>query len=101
MVWAVLQFALPVAAAFADARVERESIGQFAHVEASSTDACRPQHQAECALCQIVSRVAAPATVEGCPEIVATVVAPANTTLASPAAVIRGQLPPARAPPAV
>lgn len=62
IVWAVLQFALPASATFADALLERDSAAtQHAHVESASTGACRPVHPAECALCQVVSRSAAPA----------------------------------------
>ena len=61
IVWAVLQFALPAAATYADAMLERESASaQTAHVESGSSDTCRPVHPAECALCQLVSREAAP-----------------------------------------
>jgi hypothetical protein len=60
-VWAVLQFALPAAATFADARLERESVvASFSHVESRSDASCRPVHPAECALCQVVSRASAP-----------------------------------------
>jgi hypothetical protein len=59
VLWAVLQLALPTAATFADERLERESVsGPGAHVETSSTVACRPAHTAECALCQSVSHLA-------------------------------------------
>jgi hypothetical protein len=60
--WAVLQFALPAAATFADARLERESASaQGPHVESRSDASCRPVHTAECALCQVVSRASTPA----------------------------------------
>ena len=62
IVWAVLQFALPAAATYADAMLEREAAAaQTAHVESGSSDGCRPVHAAECGLCQLVSRGAAPA----------------------------------------
>ena len=61
IVWAVLQFALPAAATYADALLERDSASaQIAHVESGSGDDCRPVHAAECALCQLVSRGSAP-----------------------------------------
>jgi hypothetical protein len=61
IVWAVLQFALPAAATYADALLERDaSTAQIAHVESGSSAGCRPVHPAECALCQIVSRGSAP-----------------------------------------
>jgi hypothetical protein len=61
IVWAVLQFALPTAATLADARLERQSAGAQAHVESRPDASCRPVHPAECALCQLVLRVSAPA----------------------------------------
>lgn len=62
MVWATLQFALPAAATLADARLERESASaQRPHIESRSDASCRPVHPAECALCQVVSRVSTPA----------------------------------------
>lgn len=62
MVWAVLQFALPAAATFADAQLERESAAaQGPHIESRSDASCRPVHTAECALCQVVSRASTPA----------------------------------------
>jgi hypothetical protein len=59
--WAVLQFALPAAATLADAQLERQSVGVLAHVESRSDATCRPIHPSECALCQLVLRVAAAA----------------------------------------
>ena len=62
MVWAVLQFALPAAATFGDARLEREGAASpGAHVESQSAAGCRAVHQAECGLCQVVSRATTPA----------------------------------------
>ncbi|NUO94297.1 MAG: hypothetical protein HOQ30_18310, partial [Gemmatimonadaceae bacterium] len=61
MVWAVLQFALPAAATFADARLERQGVGAESHAESRSDASCRPVHAAECALCQLVLRAFAPA----------------------------------------
>jgi hypothetical protein len=58
VMWAVLQFALPAAATLADARLERQSVGAQAHVESRSEATCRPIHPSECALCQLVLRVA-------------------------------------------
>jgi hypothetical protein len=63
ILWAVLQFALPAAATYADALLERDAAAaQTAHVESGSREGCRPVHPAECALCQVVSRSAAPTT---------------------------------------
>jgi hypothetical protein len=74
----VLQFVLPAAATFADARLEREgAVAQGAHVESKSNASCRPVHPAECALCQVVSRASAPAVQDaGCPEIVTVIEQP-------------------------
>jgi len=72
IVWAVLQFALPTVASFADARLERESVtGPVSHVESSSDAACHRVHPAECALCQVVSRAATlSAHGDACPAVV-------------------------------
>jgi len=77
--WAVLQFALPAAATFADARLERESVtAQGAHAESRSDASCRPVHPAECALCQLVSRASAPAVQnDTCPAIISVIEQPA------------------------
>jgi hypothetical protein len=71
IVWAVLQFALPAGATFADARLEREGASaQGPHAESQSEASCRAVHPAECALCQLVSRASAPAVQDaGVPEI--------------------------------
>lgn len=61
IVWAVLQFALPAAATFADAHLERDAASaERSHAESRSGGSCRPIHPAECALCQLVSRSSAP-----------------------------------------
>lgn len=72
IIWAVLQFALPAAATFADARLEREgATAQGPHAESQTEASCRAVHPAECALCQLVSRASAPAVQDaGAPEIV-------------------------------
>jgi hypothetical protein len=75
IVWAVLQFALPTAAAFADARLERESVtARGSHAESRSDASCHRVHPTECALCQVVSRASAP-SVQGhsCPAIVSVI----------------------------
>ena len=59
LVWGVLQFALPAAASWADAQLERDSVGaRVAHVEATSSATCRPEHSAACVLCQVAGRAA-------------------------------------------
>jgi hypothetical protein len=74
VVSAVLQFALPGAALVADARLERESMASpSAHVESSSTKACRPIHPDQCALCQFLSRTAPPSETAALPAIAAAV----------------------------
>ena len=72
IVWAVLQFALPTVATFADARLERESVsGPASHVESSSDASCHRVHPTECALCQVVSRAATlSAHGDSCPAVV-------------------------------
>ena len=60
IVWAVLQFALPAVATFADAHLEREGTAAPAsHVESKPDASCHRVHPTECALCQVVSRAAA------------------------------------------
>jgi hypothetical protein len=71
ILWAVLQFALPAAATFADARLERESVGASgAHIEETSSASCRPSHPGECVLCQFLSRAASPTRSPSLPDIV-------------------------------
>jgi hypothetical protein len=70
ILWAVLQFALPAAVTLADAELQRESArGPGAHVESTSDASCRPSHPGECALCQLVSRAAAPGHGPTLPEV--------------------------------
>jgi hypothetical protein len=74
ILWAVLQFALPLGATYADAQIERESArAPGAHVESTSTTSCRPSHSNDCALCQFLSRVAPPSQGSSLPEIVVVV----------------------------
>jgi hypothetical protein len=81
IIWAVLQFALPAVATYADARLERDAaMAQGPHAESRSDASCRPTHSAECALCQIVSRASAPAAqAAACPVIVRLAEQPAVT----------------------
>jgi hypothetical protein len=99
--WAVLQFALPAAAAFGDARLERVSeSSRGAHIESRSDDSCRPVHRAECALCQAVSRQSSPAPqTSGWQEIVSLIEQPVITEVAQRASLGRTRLASARAPP--
>ena len=58
LLWAVLQFALPSAASYADALLERSSTRALgAHVEAHATKSCASVHPTDCALCQLVQRL--------------------------------------------
>jgi hypothetical protein len=77
VLWAVLQFALPAAASYADALLERSGVvAAQIHVEANSTKDCPPVHSAECGLCQVLSRAGTPARALELPSI-ATVLVPA------------------------
>jgi len=70
ILWAVLQFALPSVATFADARLERESArAPGAHIEETAGATCRPAHPDECALCQFLSRGATPQSATDLPAI--------------------------------
>ena len=100
IVWAVLQFALPTAVAYADAAVERESRAQVAHVEATSATTCRPLHPSDCAYCQAMSHDAARPDHAAAPRIVAVLRCPASSDRVVLAVRHAGQRPPARAPPA-
>jgi hypothetical protein len=100
ILWAVLQFALPAGATLADARLAQASISTpGSHVESSTSSACVPSHPDECALCQVVSRVAAPSSAAALPTIV-DALAPsprAAVPCAAMRALARASLP--RAPP--
>jgi hypothetical protein len=100
--WAALQFALPSAVLLADVRLERDSQQALgAHVESGVTKACRPVHPDACALCQVLSRAAAPEQPTVLPTIAA-IVRPSSSRaiarLTTRAAAAAG-LP--RAPPAI
>ena len=100
VLWAVLQFALPIGAMLADARLVRASVvAAGAHVESSSSDACAPTHPDECALCQFLSRVAPPAQGTALPSIVAALAPSAQAAVpgAATRSLARASLP--RAPP--
>ena len=101
IVWAALQFALPVAATYADAGLERDGgVAQASHVESSSDSSCRPVHPAECALCQVVSRAFAPTAHDAsCHAIVRVVEQPAVAGRPARALAGAARLSLARAPP--
>ena len=68
--WAILQIVLPGATLLADARLERDAArSPGAHIESTTTSACRPAHPDECALCQFLSRAAAPSESPALPAI--------------------------------
>src|SRR5688572_19112428 len=72
LLWAVLQFALPVVALHADVRLERDSQqAPGAHVESGTTTACRPAHPDECALCHVLTRSGSPTPAATLPCIAA------------------------------
>lgn len=98
--WAVLQFALPSAAAYADALLERASMRALgSHVEAHGTKACPTSHSADCAICQLVHRLG-PMPEPCVPVVIAvTIAAPASGREVSSAASARGRVSLPRAPP--
>ena len=100
MVWAALQFVLPVGLAYADARLELVSSQEpRAHVESKSTSACAAVHSADCALCQQLNRLASPAARAACPGAEAAEHPTHPTRFALPAfASVAGEHP-ARGPP--
>ncbi|MFL5620688.1 MAG: hypothetical protein ACJ79A_20095 [Gemmatimonadaceae bacterium] len=102
LLWAVLQFGLPSVALLADTRLERDSQqAPGTHVESASTKACRPVHPDECALCQVLSRTAAPVEATALPTVAAVVRPSATLPIArlTTRAAATAELP--RAPPAV
>src|SRR5438309_1699420 len=66
--WPILQFVLPGAVRAADS-----------HIESKTTSSCRPVHPDECALCQFLSRAAAPSESPALPDI-AQLVRPVSTS---------------------
>ena len=102
MVWAVLQFALPTAASYADALLERAGIGaRISHVESTAATSCPAAHPSDCALCQLVHRSDTPSAT-ACVPLGDVHGVPARETLASIAvAGARGRLALPRAPPIV
>jgi hypothetical protein len=68
--WAILQFVLPGVAPLADARLERDGgSSPGSHIESKTTPACHAVHPDECALCQFLSRAAAPSASPALPAI--------------------------------
>jgi hypothetical protein len=102
MVWALLQFALPTAASYADAVLERVSErAQGSHVESTATLSCLAVHPADCALCQLVHRVGPAAATPCVPEILVQTPRPSETLDSGLPQSGRGRLALPRAPPTV
>jgi hypothetical protein len=99
--WAALQFALPAGAAFADARLERESGAVNAHVESSSRSTCTRAHSENCALCQVVGQASAPSESPLCPQVRREFPLPAVATRVERGSPALALVAPARAPPAL
>ena len=100
VIWAVLQFALPSVASYADALLERSSLRAIgAHIEAHGTKACPQAHPADCAICQIVNRVGSmPVAIAGVDIAVRIATPYASRTIAA-AESARGRAALPRAPP--
>ncbi|HEX6631920.1 MAG TPA: hypothetical protein VF048_12555 [Gemmatimonadaceae bacterium] len=97
--WAVLQFALPAAASYADAGIERSSTPPASHIESGTTADCPPVHSADCGVCQLLSHQNATAPATCALPVVASRIGVANATpLADPGDALRFDAP-ARAPP--
>ncbi|HEY0997819.1 MAG TPA: hypothetical protein VGD77_17650 [Gemmatimonadaceae bacterium] len=97
--WAVLQFALPAGATYADARIERSSTPPASHVESGTTADCPQVHSADCGVCQLLSHqhATAPAA-SALPAAATRIGVAAATPLADPGDALRFDAP-ARAPP--
>ena len=96
---AMLQLLLPAFATVADARVEAESRGAYAHVEAHGTPACARAHDTDCIVCRIIGAGAAPARPVVPPTILAVVnELPSRRDVSSAPTRLAGD-PPQRAPP--
>jgi hypothetical protein len=101
LLWALLQFALPTAASYADALLERTSANaQASHVEATASLSCVAVHPADCALCQLVHRVGAVAHAQCAPDIVVQTAPPSKTLVIGLPLSDRGRPALPRAPPA-
>jgi hypothetical protein len=96
---ALLQLLVPTFATVADARIESESRGAHAHVEAHGAPTCPRAHEADCILCRVVAAGAAPAR-QVAPTSIAAVVneLPARREISCTPTRLAGD-PPQRAPP--
>ena len=102
MLWALLQFALPTAATYADAMLERAGGADVvAHIEADGTAGCPAVHPADCAICHLVHRLATPGAPEGPAVYSSSALLRPETSAGAFESAERGRLPLARAPPVV
>jgi hypothetical protein len=103
ILWALLQLALPTAATYADAVLERASAETvFAHVESNTAATCQPVHAADCGLCHLVQTRVTPSGAPSCiPEFAPARALPPESHSDAFAAAERGRLPLPRAPPVV
>lgn len=103
ILWALLQLALPSAATYADAMLERASVQTvFAHVESNTGATCPPVHAADCGLCHLVQNSVTPSGAPCCiPEFAAERAPQPGVQSSAPARAERGRRSLARAPPLV
>lgn len=102
LLWALLQFALPTAATYADAMLERASGDELVlHIEADGTAGCPTVHPSDCALCHIAHRLARPSADAKELVLAERAVLPTHVVAVSLASADRGRLPFSRAPPSV
>jgi hypothetical protein len=103
ILWALLQLALPSAATYADAMLERAGVETvFAHVESNTGATCQPVHAADCGLCHLVQNRITPCGAPSCiPEFALQRALPHDSYSDASAAAARGCLALPRAPPLV
>jgi hypothetical protein len=102
--FALLQLTLPGTVAWADARLEQQTLQRagLAHVESHSTPACGRGHLADCALCRFVSAVFGAShrvVVVGARHATRRIPVPQGGVLRTLA--VRERLPDSRAPPSL
>jgi hypothetical protein len=96
---ALLQLALPGAAAWADARLDAAGMHAKRHVESHSTTACVRMHPADCALCRFLTTPLSTARPIAVAAVAAGTTAPATGVQVEGPARPARLLPPSRAPP--
>ncbi|MDB4892177.1 MAG: hypothetical protein JWL61_4032 [Gemmatimonadetes bacterium] len=103
IIWALLQLALPSAATYADAMLERAGVETvFAHVESNTGATCQPVHAADCDLCHLVQNRISPGGAPTCiPDFVEQRALPPDSYIDASAAAARAWLALPRAPPLV